>query len=240
MFLADRERLGVGEQVRLFGAEARHAATVRRLTPGERVAVTDGAGLVAEGVVTRASRDEVEVEVRARREEATPSPRLTVVQALAKGDRAEHAVEAMTEIGVDVIVPWAAQRCITQWDSERERKGVSRWAAKAREATKQSGRAFRPEIAGLATTSAVADRLARGTLGVVLDGAAEARLHGLQVPGGGDMVIVVGPEGGLTPDELSTFASAGAVAARLGPTVLRTSTAGVAAAAVVLSRSGRW
>lgn len=240
MFLAEREQLQVGQRVRLTGAEARHAATVRRLRPGERVTLFDGAGLVAEGVIGRRGRDELEVEVRARREYAPPRPRLLAVQALAKGDRDERAVEAMTEAGVDVVVPWAAERSVARWRVDREDKALARWRAKAREAAKQSGRAFIPEITGLAATAGVRERLARAQLGVVLDGAADTRLSTLDVPDRGDVLAVIGPEGGATPEELAAFESAGAVRARLGPTVLRSSTAGLAAASILLERFGRW
>lgn len=240
VFLADREQLLAGQHVRLSGPEARHAATVRRLTAGERVDVTDGAGLLIEGVVTDAARDALEVAVRSRREESPPQPRLIAVQALAKGGRDEQAVEAMTEAGVDVIVPWAAQRCVARWPGGREAKGFARWEAKAREAAKQANRVFLPEIAELATTETVAGRLAAAALPVVLEGSTDRRLAALPAPGSGDVVIVIGPEGGVSPAELSAFESAGAVAARLGPTVLRASTAGVAACAVLLGRCGRW
>lgn len=240
VFLAEREQLQAGERVRLTGAEARHAATARRMRPGERVNLSDGAGLVAEGVIGRRGRDELEVEVRARREYAPPRPRLLAVQALAKGDRDERAVEVMTEAGVDVVVPWAAERSVARWRADREDKALARWRAKAREAAKQSGRAFIPEITGLTATAGVRERLAGAQLGVVLDGAAETRLATLDVPDRGDVLAVIGPEGGATPEELAAFESAGAVRARLGPTVLRSSTAGLAAAAILLERSGRW
>lgn len=239
MFLAERGQLLASDRVRLSGPEARHAATVRRLRPGERVDLTDGCGLLAECVVTRGGRDELDVEVRARWEYSPPAPRLTVVQALAKGERDERAVEAMTEAGVDVIVPWAADRSVARW-REREGKALARWRAKAREAAKQSGRAFIPTVTELATTPGVGERLADAALGVVLDGAARSRLTTLTVPDRGDVLAVIGPEGGMTPEELAAFESAGAVGARLGPTVFRTSTAGVTAAAVLLARSGRW
>lgn len=261
VFLAEREQLLSGGRVRLSGAEGKHASAARRLTAGERVDLTDGAGLLAECVVTGTGRDELEVEVQARGERPPPAPRLIAVQALPKGDRGELAVEAMTEAGVDVIVPWAASRCVTRWYPGRGEKALARWRVKAREAAKQSRRVFLPEVTELATTVTVAETLASTSCGVILDGEADARLADMPLPHvtqgsgaadaagdawesrdieTGDIAVVIGPEGGVSPDERATFESAGAVAARLGPTVLRTSTAGVAAAAVLFARYGRW
>jgi 16S rRNA (uracil1498-N3)-methyltransferase len=239
VFLAEGSRLG-SDQIVLDGPEGRHAATVRRLRPGERADLTDGAGTLVECVVATAGRDSLVLEVTARRSEPAPEPRLVVVQALPKGDRGELAVEMMTEAGVDVIVPWAAARCVTQWRPERRDKALGRWRNTAREAAKQSRRAWLPEVTEPATTGHVAGLIAGASLAVVLHEAADHSLSGLEVPLEGDVVLVVGPEGGLTDEEVEEFAAAGGVPALLGRTVLRTSTAGVAAAALVLARSGRW
>ncbi|HVF04036.1 MAG TPA: 16S rRNA (uracil(1498)-N(3))-methyltransferase [Frankiaceae bacterium] len=221
----------------LAGDEGRHAATVRRIAPGERVDVGDGRGSVAECVVTAVTRDTLTLEVDKRRTEPPPAPRLVVVQALAKGDRAEDAVEAMTEVGVDEVVPWAAARSIVRWDGERGEKALRRWRATAREAAKQARRAWVPEVTAPATTKEVADRLRAASLAVVLHESATAPLATATVPDAGELVVVVGPEGGIGDDELAAF---GVAPYRLGRSVLRTSTAGVAAAAVLLSRTPRW
>jgi 16S rRNA (uracil1498-N3)-methyltransferase len=163
-----------------------------------------------------------------------------VVQALPKGDRGELAVETMTEVGVDVIVPWAADRCVTRWRPERRDKALGRWRATAREAAKQARRARLPEVADLASTEDAAARIAAASLALVLHEEAEAPLSAVQAPVAGDIVLVVGPEGGITDAESERFAAAGGRPARLGPTVLRTSTAGVAAASVLLAATGRW
>lgn len=240
VFLVDRARLA-GARVRLDGAEGRHAATVRRLRPGERVDLTDGAGLVVECVVSSAGRDQLELDVLARREVSPPQPRLTVVQALPKGERGELAVELLTEVGVDVIVPWSAARCVTVWRAERAAKSLARWRSTAREAAKQARRAWLPEVTELAGTAQVAARLRGAALGLVLHETAELPIGTVRsLPADGEVVLVVGPEGGITEDELAAFAGAGAHACRLGPTVLRTSTAGVAAAAALLSGTERW
>jgi 16S rRNA (uracil1498-N3)-methyltransferase len=232
---ADLER----DVVVLSGAEGRHAATVRRLRGGERVDVSDGAGLVAECVVT-ARGGGLELAVRARREVPRPDPLLTVVQAIPKGDRAEAAVEGMTEVGVDRIVPWAAARCVPVWAGERGVRSLARWRATAREAAKQSRRAWIPEVAEPAATGQVAAMIAAASCAIVLEPEAAVSLGGLEAPQSGGVLVVVGPEGGITDEESKALLSAGAASRGLGPTVLRTSTAGMVAAAVLLSRSGRW
>ncbi|MEU9830046.1 16S rRNA (uracil(1498)-N(3))-methyltransferase [Streptosporangium sp. NPDC048047] len=239
VFLADTADLG-REGFTLAGPEGRHAAAVRRLRAGERLDVTDGAGVVAECVVDDAGKDSLRVRVLRRYEVPAPRPRLVVVQGLPKGDRGELAVEMMTEAGVDVIVPWAAARSVTQWKGERAAKSLARWRSTAREAAKQSRRFHLPEVTGLARTAEVADLLSAAALGVVLHEEAASPLSGLPLPADGDIVVVVGPEGGVSEEEITAFRAAGAAPALLGPTVLRTSTAGVAAAAVLQARTGRW
>ncbi|MBL1067764.1 16S rRNA (uracil(1498)-N(3))-methyltransferase [Streptomyces sp. 7-21] len=231
-----------GTELRLTGPEARHAVTVRRLRAGEEIVLTDGRGQAVAGeVAATAGRDELTVAVARAWTEPPPSPKLTVVQALPKGDRGELAVETMTETGVDAVVPWSAARCVTQWRGERGKKSLARWRATAREAGKQARRVRFPEVAEAATTRQVAGLLAgEGVFAAVLHEAAKEPLATAALPDGGEIVLVVGPEGGITPEELAAFAEAGARAFRLGPTVLRTSTAGTAAAALLLARTGRW
>jgi len=224
----------------LDGPEGHHAAAVRRLRPGERADVSDGAGTLAESVVAAVGKDSVTLDVRALHAVPAPRPRLTVAQALAKGDRGELAVELMTEVGVDGVIPWAAARSITKWQAERGAKALAKWRATAREAAKQSRRAWLPEVTGLATTAALAQRVAAAGGAIVLEADAPAKLHELPLPETGDILLLVGPEGGISPEERATLREAGAIEARLGPTVLRTSTAGAAAAVILLSRVGRW
>jgi 16S rRNA (uracil1498-N3)-methyltransferase len=241
------------ETVLLSGPEGRHAATVRRLRPGERADLIDGTGLVAECVVASSRPGELELTVLHRHTEPSPEPRICVVQAIVKGDRGEQAVETMTEVGVDTIVPWAADRCVASWGpgghgpggpapsaAGRGPRALERWRSTAREAAKQSRRPRIPEVTPPATGAAVAERIGRAARGVILDPGAGQRIGELALPVSGEVVIVVGPEGGFSQAELDAFAAAGAVAARLGPTVLRSATAGTAAAAVLLSRSSRW
>ncbi|MCW5248972.1 16S rRNA (uracil(1498)-N(3))-methyltransferase [Streptomyces sp. SHP 1-2] len=230
-----------GEYV-LDGPEGRHAVSVKRLRPGEALVLTDGHGRWAEGLVRAAEgKDRLVVTgLGAVREDAPEEPRITVVQALPKGDRGELAVETMTEVGVDAIVPWAASRCVTQWRGERGAKALGKWRATAREAGKQSRRTRFPEVADAMTGKQVAALLATADFAAVLHESGEEPLAGAALPAAGHLVLVVGPEGGVSPEELALFAEAGARPYRLGRSVLRTSTAGTAAAALLLTRTGRW
>ncbi|MFI9646203.1 16S rRNA (uracil(1498)-N(3))-methyltransferase [Streptomyces sp. NPDC052040] len=240
VFVVDRLD-GAGPEFVLDGPEGRHAVSVKRLRPGEAVVLTDGAGHRAEcEVLATEGKDRLIVRVAALCEEPPGTPRITVVQALPKGDRGEVAVETMTEVGVDAIVPWAASRCITQWKGERGLKALGKWRATAREAGKQSRRTRFPEVAEPATTKQVAELLAAADFAAVLHESGEEPLATVELPAEGGIVLVVGPEGGVAPEELALFEQAGARPFRLGHTVLRTSTAGTAAAALLLGRTGRW
>jgi 16S rRNA (uracil1498-N3)-methyltransferase len=239
VFLAEPVGLA-GEVIVLSGPEGRHAADVRRLTAGERADVTDGAGQLAECVVTGVQRGSVELAVHHRRVLPAPQPAVVVVQAIPKGDRGQLAVELMTEVGVDVVVPWAAERCIVRWQGERGERALGRWRSTAREAAKQARRAWIPEVTGLAGGAGVAARVAAAASAIVLDPEADQPLGRLALPSSGEVMVIVGPEGGISPAEAGLLAQTGATAAHLGPTVLRTSTAGAVAAAVLLSRTGRW
>ncbi|MFJ9045679.1 16S rRNA (uracil(1498)-N(3))-methyltransferase [Streptomyces sp. NPDC102347] len=231
---------GTGRHV-LDGPEGRHAVSVKRLRAGEEVVLTDGAGRWAAGEVeSTEGKDRLIVRLGEIAEEPEETPRLTVVQALPKGDRGELAVETMTEVGVDAIVPWSASRCITQWKGERGAKALAKWRATAREAGKQSRRVRFPEVADAATSKGVASLLAEAEFAVVLHESGTEPLATVPLPASGDIVLVVGPEGGVSPEELALFESVGARAYRLGRSVLRTSTAGTAAAALLLGRTGRW
>ena len=235
---------GPGDTLVLDGPEGRHAVSVKRLRAGEDVVLTDGGGRWVEGVVRAAEgKDRLVVELGPRQEEPRPVPWITVVQALPKGDRGEVAVETMTETGVDAIVPWQAARCITQWRGERGAKSLAKWRSTARESGKQSRRTRFPEVTDAMSTREVAALLAAADFAAVLHEDREygsEALASVPLPSAGEIVLVVGPEGGVSPLELAAFAEVGAGVYRLGRSVLRTSTAGTVAAGVLLARTGRW
>jgi 16S rRNA (uracil1498-N3)-methyltransferase len=223
----------------LTGEEARHAAQVSRLRVGEHVVVGDGRGRVAEAEAVEVARDRVELRVLSLREEAPPVRRLVLVQALAKGGRDESAVQAATELGVTAVVPWQAARSVTRWSGPKSASGVARWASIVREAGKQSMRPWAAEVRPLAATADLAELAATSTM-LLLEPTARVRLLDVALPADGDVVLVVGPEGGITPEELDRLALAGATPVRMGPQVLRTSTAGPAALAALAPKLGLW
>ena len=229
-----------GSTVVVEGDEAHHAVAVRRVRVGETLVLTDGLGSTATGQVASTGKRMLTVTVAAVSASPRPEPRVVVVQALPKGDRGELAVSVLTEVGVDRIVPWAAARSIADWKGDRGSKSLARWQSTARESAKQARRAWFPEIAPLTSTADVVALVGSAACAVVLHEEAQLALSAVDVPAIGEMVIVVGPEGGLTPEEVAGFERAGAAAVRLGSEVLRTSTAGVAAAAALLSRTPRW
>lgn len=226
--------------VTLDGAEGRHAARVRRIRAGERVQLSDGAGRLVLCEVTDAAADTLTCTVLERRDVPRPAPWLVVVQALVKGDGAERAVETMTEAGVDEIVPWQAERSIVRWRGDRAEKALRRWRETATQAAKQARRAWTPVVGDAAGLAEVTARVHEAAAAYVLDGDDGEPPVAVVPPTAGAVVVVVGPEGGITPDEMKQLTAAGAGALRLGPTVLRSSTAGTVAAAVLLARTARW
>jgi 16S rRNA (uracil1498-N3)-methyltransferase len=236
-----------GAVVSVGGSEAKHAVTVSRIRPGEQLQLGNGAGLMLRGTVVSAAAAELTLEVAEATVAAMPTPRIRLVQALAKGDRDELAIQAATELGVDGVIPWAAARSVSRWEGAKLARGRERWASIVREATKQSIRPWLPEVSELASTKQLAS-LAGSTRMLLLEPTASARLtevaefattESADVTST-DIILVVGPEGGIAPSELAMLEQAGAVAVRLGETVLRTSTAGPAALAILNQALGRW
>jgi 16S rRNA (uracil1498-N3)-methyltransferase len=228
--------VGAGSIVQVIGDEARHAITVARVRVGERISVSDGDGLLATGSVTSTDGGVVSVEVETAQRHPAPSPELWLAQALAKGDRDELAVQAATELGVSGVIPWAAERSIARWEGTKAAKGRDRWAAIVREATKQSIRPRVPTVEPIVSTAGLSQLPGRI---LVLEPDATTRLT--EVPlDDARITLVVGPEGGIAPRELEALSAAGATLVRLGPEVLRTSTAGPAALAVLNAKLGRW
>jgi 16S rRNA (uracil1498-N3)-methyltransferase len=239
VFLVDE--LPAGERTVLDGPEGRHAATVRRLHPGEELMLCDGKGSVAACVVESAARDAVDLRLLRRWTEPVPQPRLIVAQALVKGDRGELAVELATEAGADAIVPWRAARSVARWeDGPRGAKALARWRATAREAAKQSRRAWVPEVLEPVSTAELAALIGRGAGALLLESSASTPIADAALPASGDLLVIVGPEGGTSGAELALFRTAGAQVVRLGQSVLRASTAAAMAVSVLGVLTRRW
>lgn len=228
----------VDDLLTLAGAEGHHAVVVRRLRQGEELLLADGSGRVAECIVAEVGAKELVAKVQAVREAVDVGPRLVLVQALAKHERDEAAVEMATELGVDEVLAWQASRSVVIWRGERGARSLRKWGSVAAAAAKQSRRATFPEVTGPWSTAQIAERIA-GMTAYVLHEEATTALAGITHPDEGEVALIVGPEGGISPAELELFTAAGALPVRLGDTVLRSSSAGPAGLAVVLSAT-RW
>ncbi|MFN8097923.1 MAG: 16S rRNA (uracil(1498)-N(3))-methyltransferase [Dermatophilaceae bacterium] len=229
----------VGDRLVLRGSEGRHAVTVKRIQPGESILVADGAGVRATGMVLTAAGGELELSVADVCRVPAPVTTFALVQGLAKGDRDELAVEASTELGVDRVIPWQSERSIVQWKGERAEKSRRKWADTVRAAAKQSRRAWIPPVEEVVTTAQLVSRCRRATASFILHEEASACLAAQPIPAAGEVLVVVGPEGGISPAELAALTGAGGIPVKLGDQVLRSSTAGPAALAV-LSAADRW
>ena len=235
----------VGEIAVVDGDEGFHAANVRRIRPGERLDLSDGAGALGHCVIEEAGKGTLAARVLDRSIVPAAAPAVTVVQALPKSDRSELAVELATEAGADAFVAWHASRCVARWDSSaRVEKGLRRWRAVVRSAARQSRRAHIPSVAGVVSTpelvARVRDDVAAGAMVLVLHESATGTLAELPVANADSVMLIVGPEGGIDDDEVAALSEAGATAVRLGPTVLRTSTAAAVALGALGVLTPRW
>jgi 16S rRNA (uracil1498-N3)-methyltransferase len=227
------------------GDEGFHAATVRRFRAGELLDLSDGAGTVARCVVEDVAKGRLTARVGDRRTVAGPVPAVTVVQAIPKSDRAELAVELATEAGADAIVAWQSARCVAKWEGDAKLdKGLRRWGAVARSAARQSRRAHIPLVTGVLSTTDLVGRVeagvAAGAVVLVLHESSTGPLTAVPLADAAAVTLIVGPEGGISDDEVAALTAAGAVAVRLGPTVLRTSTAAAVALGALGVLTARW
>jgi 16S rRNA (uracil1498-N3)-methyltransferase len=246
--------LASGSVFVLEGPEARHAVTVKRLSVGEPVDIADGAGTRLTGKVSDSGQGSLSVVVEEVTFEERPAVRLVLVQALAKGDRDELAIETVTELGIDAVVPWQAERSIVRWKGDRAAKAHAKWQSVVAAAAKQARRAWIPEVRDLVDTSALAKAAAAADLAVILHEDAKNPLRSvIEAAGvmgeaaqsvnthtGLEVLLIVGPEGGMAPREVTRLSDAGAVTALLGNHVLRSSTAGPAAVVLLSDILGRW
>ena len=226
------------------GDEGFHAATVRRIRPGESLVLSDGAGTMAYCVVISVDKRSLTARVEQRRSSPPPRPPVTVVQAIPKSERSELAIEIATEAGADEFIAWQAPRCVARWDGDRGEKGLRRWRAVARSAARQSRRAWVPDVSGPLSTEAlcelVSSRVETGALALVLHESAEYPMGKFPVAQADSIILVVGPEGGIGDREVELLAAAGAKPVRMGPTVLRTSTAAAVALGALGALTPRW
>ncbi|MGG5171316.1 16S rRNA (uracil(1498)-N(3))-methyltransferase [Pseudarthrobacter sp. J1738] len=236
--------MAIGARFALSGAEARHAITVKRMTVGEPVDVVDGAGVRLRGTVASTEGGVLEVECAQLLHETPPAPRLVLVQALAKGDRDELAIETATELGVDAIIPWQSERAIVRWKGERGEKALAKWRSGVGAAAKQARRSVIPEVRNVVESAGLLTAIRSASLAIVLHEEATEPLREVlksAVPeADGEVLFIVGPEGGITPREVQNMLDAGAKLALLGHHVLRSSTAGPAAIVSASEFYSRW
>lgn len=237
VFFVDREQLNA-VRCRISGDEGRHAATVKRMRMGERLEVCDGMGNRASGLVIALGKDWVDLDIDERNFEPPSDVQFVAIQAVAKGDRADLALEILTEVGIDRIIPWKSRHSIAKWDDSG--KSLHKWQRVAREASKQARRSWIPQVDEAVTTTELAEILPTFDVVVVLHESAEASLSGISVPSSGTVAIVIGPEGGISTEEVESLQSLGAHVVRMGTSIMRTSTAGGSALAVLASKTERW
>lgn len=234
----------VGELAVVDGDEGFHAANVRRIRSGEELDLGDGAGTVAHVVVEDVAKGRLSARVLGRRTVAPPTPTVTVVQALPKSDRSELAIELATEAGADAFVAWQSDRCVARWDgAAKVDKGLRRWQAVARAAARQSRRPYVPPVTSLVSTTGLTDLLGavgESTVALVLHESAAEPLSAVHLDEVESLTLIIGPEGGIGDDELTALSAAGGVAVRLGPSVLRTTSAAAVALGALGVLTPRW
>lgn len=224
----------------LEGPDARHLALVRRARPGERIGVSDGKGEVVEAAIESVSRDRVEAAIVEKRRIPRPAPVVTVLQGLARRSKIDFAVGKLAELGVDRTIVFSVSRSVPKWDHEKRIAMLQRWEKIAYESSKQSHRAWLPEVEGPLSLEAAVDSSREQGLCLVAAPISERSIRSVLPPDPpASLGLVVGPEGGLDESEIERFHSAGGVPVSLGGQILRTETAGLAMAAVCMFHFGR-
>jgi len=228
VFLTDLPpRPQIGDLIGLDGDEGRHAVVVRRLHPGESVVLSDGAGRGVAGPIVAVTGKTLTIRVERALSVPEPPIRWVVAQALAKGGHDESAIDQLTQAGVAEVIPWQADRCIVRWAGERAVKGTEKWRRTVREAAKQSRRLRVPEVSDVIGTAALAERVRAADAALLLHEEAAVSLAACSLPTVGTVLLIVGPEGGITPAETTTLTEAGATPVLVSDGVLRSSTAGI-------------
>lgn len=230
----------IGSTFVLSGPEAKHALSARRMGIGEALAISDGRGLIIRGKVSKVTGSSLEIEVEKVEQLEAPETKIYLVQALAKGDRDELAIQACTELGITGVIPWQAERCVSIWKAEKKDKGQARWQTIVTEAAKQSLRAFVPEVRKPLDSKELVESLTVFDQVLVLDPESGVSITSASLAKGSSIALVVGPEGGISEGELELFGSSGFERVHLGEGVLRTSTAGMAAVSYLQAKLGNW
>jgi 16S rRNA (uracil1498-N3)-methyltransferase len=235
LFFVDDLPTTVGATYEFNNDDANHAIRVLRMGTGNIFNLSDGAGSWSQVQVLTVAKKSMQVKVLETGKQEPLDTHFTVIQAIPKGDRIKESIEMCTEGGADRIVMWKAARSIGKSDDKIEKLQTT-----AREASKQSRRFRIPEVIGVAATNAVVDQIAQADLAIVFHESATMKVSEIVTPGCKKVAIIIGPEGGLTEDEIDTFAAAGAKVALMGRPVLRSAHAGLAALSAVNTALSVW
>jgi 16S rRNA (uracil1498-N3)-methyltransferase len=237
LFLVDK--LEDSNLIEVSGDEAHHAIKVLRTSVGEEILISDGTGNWVRACVEYIEKKTFTAKVLERGFQPEKSPRLIVVQGLPKSDRVKDAIEILVESGVDVIIPWQADRSISKWQKD----SLTKWQSVAEAATKQSRRFRKPEIIDGLSLSQLLEIESENSAVLVMHESATTKLSEVvtsKFAGMSEIVIVIGPEGGISDSELELLQSTGAHIVGLGPEVFRSAHAGGAALSAVSALIGRW
>jgi 16S rRNA (uracil1498-N3)-methyltransferase len=231
------DQLSTGQTQELSGDEGHHAVSVMRLSVGEQIKIADGSGNWVSGTITEVNKRSLKIDVAQRGNAQAGKPELVVVQAVTKSDRTKEMLELLTVGGADQIIPWQAERCISKWQSDSAQK----WMSSIKESAKQARRVKLPILADEVTTSQLVKLFQSTDKVVILHEGAMNGISQLNLSNNLERIIlIIGPEGGISDAEISQLENAGAVTARLGDLVLRSAHAGFAALAAIQSSIGRW
>jgi 16S rRNA (uracil1498-N3)-methyltransferase len=237
LFLVDK--LDDSNLIEVSGDEAHHAIKVLRINVSEEILISDGAGNWVRASVENIEKKTFTAKVLERGFQPEKSPRLIVVQGLPKSDRVKDAIEILVESGVDQIIPWQADRSISKWQKD----SLDKWQSAAVAATKQSRRYRKPEIIDGLSLSQLLEIESENSAVLVMHESATTKLSEVvtsKFAGMSEIIIVIGPEGGISESELTVLEGAGAHIVGLGPEVFRSAHAGGAALSAVSALIGRW
>jgi len=231
------DQLSAGTTQELGGDEGHHAVAVMRLGIGEQIKIADGAGNWVSGTITEVNKKSLKIDVAQRGSAQAGKPELIVVQAVTKSDRTKEMLELLTVGGADQIIPWQAERCISKWQKDSAQK----WQSAIKEAAKQSRRVKLPVLGDEVTTNQLIKLFQQSDKIVILHESADTGISQLNLSNEfARIILIIGPEGGISDAEISQLEAAGAVTARMGELVLRSAHAGFAALSAVQSSIGRW
>ena len=235
LFFSDQ--ISTGQRQVLENEEAHHAIKVLRLNTGEIIKISDGVGNWVSGPIVEIAKKELFISITERGEIQAAKPELVLVQAITKSDRNKEMLELAVEAGVDRIIPWQSERSISKWQSDSEQK----WQVGIKQSCKQARQVKLPQLMQVMSTTEVIKSISEGGFGIVFHEEASTKFSDLTIPNSQSSVyLVIGPEGGISEQELLSFQNIGSKVVRLGDTVLRSAHAGFAALSAVQTKLGRW